>query len=141
MTSGRLRLLVFCLFALRGGVEAQVLNQGPPSPKRAPGATSVSSSSPQPPTPTFRSSGRLVVLNVVVSDGDGKPVTGLKKEDFSVLEDGKAESLQVFESHVPARQLAAIPDLHLGANEFTNFPKQAANTAVKPCIQSNFAGG
>jgi Ca-activated chloride channel homolog len=38
----------------------------------------------------------LVDLDVVVTDGDGRPVTGLKKEDFDVREDGKPMALQTF---------------------------------------------
>jgi VWFA-related protein len=81
-------------------------------------------------TPTFHASSRLVVVNVVVTDRDGKPITGLKKEDFELLEDGKTQPLQIFESHVPVRQSGPIPDLHLGPGEFTNFPKMATNSAI-----------
>jgi len=70
------------------------------------------------------------VVNVVATDHNGKPLTGLKKEDFELLEDGKPQSLQVFESHVPVRQSGPIPDLHLGPGEFTNFPKMATNSAI-----------
>jgi VWFA-related protein len=81
-------------------------------------------------TPTFRSSSRLVVVDVVATDHDGSPLSGLNQADFSILEDGKPEELRVFERHIPAKQLAAVSDLHLGADEFTNFPKQPANSAV-----------
>jgi VWFA-related protein len=79
--------------------------------------------------PTFHSTSRLVVVNVVATDRDGKPLTGLKKEDFELSEDGKAQELRVFESHVPVRAIAA-PDLHLGPDEYTNFPKLATNSAI-----------
>jgi VWFA-related protein len=38
----------------------------------------------------------LVDVDVVVTDGDGRPVTGLKKEDFDFREDGKPVALQTF---------------------------------------------
>jgi hypothetical protein len=38
----------------------------------------------------------LVDVDVVVTDGDGLPVTGLKKEDFDIREDGKPVALQTF---------------------------------------------
>ena len=38
----------------------------------------------------------LVDVDVVVTDDDGKPVTGLKKDDFDVREDGKPVELKTF---------------------------------------------
>ncbi|HEX8813134.1 MAG TPA: VWA domain-containing protein, partial [Terracidiphilus sp.] len=92
--------------------------------------TSPATSEANEPTPTFRSSSRLVVVDVVVANREGKPISGLKKEDFNLLEDGKDQTLQVFEPHVPVRQPGAVPDLHLGPGEYTNFPKLAANSAI-----------
>jgi hypothetical protein len=42
--------------------------------------------------PVIRSNSRLVVLDVVVTDQAGHPITGLTKDDFRVLEDGKPKS-------------------------------------------------
>jgi len=81
-------------------------------------------------TPTFHSSTRLVIVNLVATDRDGNPIAGLGKDDFTVLEDGKAQQLQAFEPHLPVKQMMAIPDLHLPVGQFTNFPKQASNSAV-----------
>src|SRR3974390_2133879 len=96
----------------------------------SPVAAQAPSAATQETTPTFRASTRLVVVDVVATERDGKPLTGLKKEDFELSEDGKPQSLSVFEPHVPAVQPAAVPDLHLGANEYTNFPKLAANSSI-----------
>ena len=38
----------------------------------------------------------LVDVDVVVTDGEGRPVTGLTKEDFDIREDGKPVALQTF---------------------------------------------
>src|SRR4051812_30887172 len=38
----------------------------------------------------------LVDVDVVVTDAEGRPVAGLKKEDFDIREDGKAVALQTF---------------------------------------------
>ncbi len=51
----------------------------------------------QPDVIRFETSASLVVVNVTVKDKAGKPVTNLKKEDFRVLEDGKPQTLTVFE--------------------------------------------
>jgi hypothetical protein len=38
----------------------------------------------------------LVDVDVVVTDGDGRPITGLKQADFEIREDGKPVPLQTF---------------------------------------------
>jgi VWFA-related protein len=45
----------------------------------------------------IRSNSRLVVLDVVVTDKAGHPITGLTKDDFRVLEDGKPQVIANFE--------------------------------------------
>jgi VWFA-related protein len=55
--------------------------------------------------PTFTAATRLVVLDVVVTDKQGKPVRNLTKEDFTVLEDGTEQMIASFEppnQHAPA---------------------------------------
>ncbi|HYP08876.1 MAG TPA: VWA domain-containing protein [Bryobacteraceae bacterium] len=46
---------------------------------------------------TFKAAANLVVVNVVVRDRDGKVVEGLKPEQFTVVENGKAQTVSVFE--------------------------------------------
>ena len=41
----------------------------------------------------FKANARIVVLDVVVTGHDGKPVQGLHKEDFSIAEDGKPQQI------------------------------------------------
>ncbi|HET9321833.1 MAG TPA: VWA domain-containing protein [Bryobacteraceae bacterium] len=45
----------------------------------------------------FTSNANLVVVDVYARDKSGKPVLNLKKEDFTILEDGKAQTISVFE--------------------------------------------
>jgi VWFA-related protein len=40
---------------------------------------------------------QLVIVNVSVKDKDGKPIEGLKANDFTVAEDGKPQTIKVFE--------------------------------------------
>lgn len=49
----------------------------------------------------FRTNVDLVRFNVFVTDRAGTPITGLKAEDFEVIEDGKAQSLKVFAGGSP----------------------------------------
>src|SRR5258707_15172467 len=46
--------------------------------------------------PTFRSSTTLVNIDVEVTDRDGKPVTGLTKDDFAVLDHGAPQKIAIF---------------------------------------------
>ena len=55
----------------------------------------------QPPAP-IRSTTRLVQLSVVVTDKKGQPVTGLKKEDFAVFDEGTQQQLAFFTAAAPA---------------------------------------
>jgi VWFA-related protein len=53
----------------------------------------------QPPAeqpPTFRSTTALVEVDVIVLDRDGNFVPGLKRDDFTILEDGKPQQIQQF---------------------------------------------
>ena len=45
----------------------------------------------------FEAASTLVVVNVAVKDRDGKPIEGLKQDDFFVFEDGKRQTLSVFD--------------------------------------------
>jgi VWFA-related protein len=50
---------------------------------------------------TFRVSSELVLVNVVVRDRSGAPVRDLKPEDFTVLEDGKPQHVESFDTETP----------------------------------------
>jgi Ca-activated chloride channel family protein len=60
--------------------------------------------------PTFRATVDLVHFGVSVVDKQGKPVTGLKAEDFQILEGGKPQVLKYFTAGEPEE----APPLHLG---------------------------
>jgi len=64
------------------------------------------------PAPTIRVSTHLVLLDVVVSDKQGKPITGLKPEDFVVEENGKAQKISNFTT--PVENASAPPSLPPG---------------------------
>src|SRR5579862_3095259 len=61
-------------------------------------ATSVSAQQAQPtgpsiPPPTIRVTTHMVLVDVVVTDKQGKAITGLKPEDFTVEENGKPQKI------------------------------------------------
>lgn len=67
---------------------------------------------PAQPTSTVRVNTRLVEVNVIVHDKQGKPVGGLTQNDFSVFDGGKLEQIRLFSSNsdaVSASGAAALP--------------------------------
>jgi VWFA-related protein len=76
------RILSFCLVIAL--VDAQAPAPQPAAPQDAA-------------PPTFSTTSNLVIVNVTVKDKSGKMNEGLKKEDFTVLEDGKPQTIAVFD--------------------------------------------
>src|ERR1700693_2293511 len=48
------------------------------------------------PSPTFKTNTNLVIVNVAIKDKSGKAIEDLKKEQFTLLEDGKPQHSAVF---------------------------------------------
>ena len=73
-------------------------------------------------TPTIKAETRAVIVDVVVTKGRDEPVTGLKKDDFAVMEDGKPQTVVSFEEHTvkPSAPLKLPP---MPPNVFTNVPE------------------
>jgi VWFA-related protein len=114
-------LLIWAL-ALRGQERAA-------NPQAASSTQSVGQGPATREAPVARSVARLVVVDVVVSD-DGKPVKGLAQQAFHLSEDGREQSLKVFEEHnsADASQIQNIPALP--ANIYTNFPETTVTAAA-----------
>lgn len=58
---------------------------------------------------TFKSSANLVIVNVIVRDRQGRPIEGLTKENFTLVENGKPQTVSVFEFQKLSLQPAAAP--------------------------------
>jgi VWFA-related protein len=71
------------------------------------------------PAPTVRVSTHLVLVDVVVTDKQGKPITGLHPEDFVVEENGKAQKISTFAT--PGENMAAGQPLPPGI--YSNRPQ------------------
>src|SRR5436190_1740695 len=70
---------------------------------------------------TIRSQVDLVVVPVSVRDGGGKLVNGLRKEDFSILEDSKEQSIQQFSADPPPLSTAVVIDTGIGGSALRRF--------------------
>src|SRR5580698_3102616 len=61
------------------------------------------------PSPTFRTNTNLVIINVAIKDKNGKAIEDLKKDQFTLLEDGKPQQISVFElQHLNGETLPTI---------------------------------
>jgi VWFA-related protein len=86
-----------------------------------PQSFTVQSVDPQRQQPAFvlQSTTRRVVVDVVVTGPDGKPVTGLRQANFTVSEDGKPQSVREFEIHTLAEDRSALPPVPSGLPSHT----------------------
>jgi len=114
--------LSFGLLSGALGPRAQQPDAAQQSAAPAPGAA---------PAPALSIAAHEVLLDVVVQDHAGHPVTGLTAADFKLTEEGEVQRLAHVEEHHPmsAEELAVLKSAPpLPANTFTNFtPIQNSN--------------
>jgi len=79
--------------------------------------------------PVIKTTAQTVLVDVVVTDGSAKPLTGLHKEDFTILEDGKPQTVSYFEAHGGGMvRVGAPPKLPQGM--YSNFPAPMQSEAL-----------
>ena len=80
----------------------------------------------------IQANARAVVVDVVVTKGNGDPVSGLHKEAFQVLEDGKPQVVDFFEEHtsktLPAGAVTPLPKMP--EHVYTNVPQAPESDSV-----------
>ena len=69
-------------------------------------------------TVTLKVETRAVQINVAVKDHQGRPIRGLRKEDFTVTDDGRRREIQMFSSEDEPAPVAA--PVKLPPNVFSN---------------------
>ena len=97
---------------------------------------SQAAATPQPPqssVATLRAGTQLVVVDVVVTDKNQKPVHGLKASDFTLTEENVPQVVKHFEEHTAltpadATKFPALPKFPPGV--FTNYTPEPVNGAV-----------
>jgi VWFA-related protein len=77
---------------------------------------------------TFRTTTRLVVVDVVATDEKGSPVKDLKAEDFIVKENNEPQKVVDFSFHQPGN--VAANTHQLPANIFSNSPLYSGNSSL-----------
>src|SRR5277367_3201751 len=78
------------------------------------------------PQTTLRATSEAVLVPVVVTDAGGKPVTGLKREDFAIYADGKPQTIANFEE-VQVTQTSAGTEPH--PNRHSNYIADSKSSA------------
>jgi len=73
------------------------------------------------PMSALRVNSRAVLVDVVVTDRKGKPVTGLKQDAFTVTEQGKPQTVSFFEENGKTPPPAAVEMPKLPPDVFSNF--------------------
>jgi VWFA-related protein len=115
---GLVLLASFCCFAFAFSL-AQTNSAQPPQSAPAQRAAAVPAD-----IPTFRTTVRRVVVDVVVRDSANRPVHGLTAKDFVVAEDGQLQnilSFDVFSLDTPSISLPPNTP-HSPPNHFVNIP-------------------
>jgi VWFA-related protein len=96
-----------------------ILGKGQPAYAQNAPASNADSGAASAKTPEpIRSTTRLVQVSIVVTDKKGEPVTGLKKEDFTLLDESKPQEIAFFNAETPT-PLGGTPPA-LPPNVFTN---------------------
>ena len=117
---------IMALLALTLGGQAPRA-QAPPAPAPAPTPAPTPAPAPAPAqtasaarpqavekVATFSTTSRLVTADVTVKDKAGRAIQGLKKSDFAVFEDGKPQTVSVFEPENLTLAPEPPPTLTLG---------------------------
>ena len=132
--------------------------QTPPRPAAAPKPNGAAANQPAAAPKggfKFEATTQLVVVNLSAKDKDGNPIKGLKPTDFTVTEDGKAQTVKVFEyqeleealapapAPAPAPKLEAKPEPKKEAPKPAPAPATLAKaldaTVVKPVVGTQIA--
>ena len=100
------------------------------------------SSTAQKNEPLLKTTTRAVVVDVVVTSGSGSSVGGLRQRDFTLLEDGKPQTIDFFEEHTatnaPAVMLPQLPP-HVYSNEPAVAPNEAVNILLLDSLNTEEA--
>ena len=73
------------------------------------------------PTSTLRINSRAVLVDLIVTDRKGNPVTGLTRDAFTVTEQGKPQRIAYFEEHTEAPASAPMEMPRFPPDVFSNF--------------------
>jgi len=80
-----------------------------------------SQTNPDGQVPTIKTEARVVLVDVVVTQGKVEPVVGLRKDDFQVSEDGQSQTISFFEEHTGGK-VSPVTLPPMPPDVYTNYP-------------------
>jgi VWFA-related protein len=120
-------LQAFVLLFLTIGLLAQsspaATNQAQASPQN----TATSTAEREVPATILKATTRLVLVDTIVTDRSGHPLTGLKADSFELTEDGVPQKIHFFSVHTPEKAEAPENKPSLPQDAFTNVPSAPPN--------------
>jgi VWFA-related protein len=85
---------------------------------------------PKPPEYVYRTTTRLVILDVVATDAQGRTVPDLKPDEVQIFENGKEQTKRDFSFlHPDPQQAAQLVNLHLPPDVYTNVQQYKGNSS------------
>src|SRR4051812_40753606 len=87
----------------------------------------------------FRGGADVVVLNVTVSDAEGRFITGIEKPDFQVLEDGVPQDITTFARERQPIALSLLIDTSTSMDRKLPIAQEAAIGFAKRLGQNDVA--
>jgi VWFA-related protein len=117
VAGGVMRLFLACTVLAGSNLILQA-QQPAAQPVQAPAAPQPAA--PQADQPALRVTARSVVIDVIVTN-NGKPVTGLKKDAFTVTEANAPQTISFFEENTPTPSPQSVQIPKMPTDVFTNF--------------------
>src|SRR5260370_38455111 len=115
---GQIRSFFFIILSAALGLSAQ--QAGQPAQQPAPGPATTQNSGT---IAALKVSTRMVLVDAVVTNNSGAPVTGLQPTDFEVLENGRPQVIRAFGAREPALPgRTQFSPRTLPPDVFTNIP-------------------
>jgi len=84
--------------------------------------------------PALRVLTRLVQISVIAQDGDGMPVMGLKKEDFTILDAGQPQKINFFTEQSNQNLTMTASTANTSINTFSNRFEQKPNAPTSATV-------
>lgn len=122
-----IRLLVPVFFFSPIGLLAQSSSTATTNSAAPPQSTATSTAEREVPATILKATTRLVLVDTIVTDRSGHPLSDLKASNFELTEDGTLQNIKFFSVHTPEKTAAPENKPALPEDAFTNVPSAPPN--------------